>query len=404
MVPLAATSEEREQPLVLVSRTHGLGEEVGALHRKVVKLTRKMGEGQSGGQIKGHTLAARGGKGHLHKAGLTDEPVQQRKPSSSETSGPMSSSVLLQERGKRQAWPVKEENIIRKKVFLPMVSRRVVSPPVITSNPVLLPVPDGVTDSNSLRRTPILLTNFSGSRKGPAERNIPVILTSKEFDDYSGSNEPVNLSMKPAQHEQNSDPAMIVTTQSFPRPSLTTGQSSTRLHGETLRSQPCREVEEEQPKNLSKQSHSERTSCTPPSRSRLSFSSQVCLESVLTPSECLLSHSVSITPIKKASKRVNEPREDTYLSTQRLIKEEAVVEPISDLTVVLVDVKQEPEDVDPLEQKPEMDIDDDEETYLQRMDRDMASMVQVKLEYGTEGVEEADESGNGIYMHNNLTF
>ena len=81
-----------------------------------------------------------------------------------------------------------------------------------------------------------------------------------------------------------------------------------------------------------------------------------------------------------------------------------MVEPMSDLTVVLVDVKQEPEDVDPLEQKPEMDIDDDEETYLQRMDRDMASMVQVKLEYGTEGVEEADESGNGIYMHNNLTF
>ena len=100
MVPLAATSEEREQPLVLVSRTQGLGEEVGALHRKVVKLTRKRGAGQSGGQIKGHTLAARGGKGHLNKAGLTDEPVQPRKPSSSETSGPMSSSVLLQERGK----------------------------------------------------------------------------------------------------------------------------------------------------------------------------------------------------------------------------------------------------------------------------------------------------------------
>ena len=404
MVPLAATSEEREQPLVLVSRTQGLGEEVGALHRKVVKLTRKRGAGQSGGQIKGHTLAARGGKGHLHKARLTDEPVQPRKPSSSETSVPMSSSVLLQERGKMQVWPVTEENIVRKKVFLPMVSRRVGSPPVITSNPVLLPVPDGVTDPNSLRRTPVLLTNFSGSRKGPAERNIPVILTSKEFDDYSGSNEPVNLSMKPAQQAQNSDPTIIVTTQSFPRPSLTTGPSGTRLHGDTLRSQPNREVEEEQPKNLSKQSRSERTGCPPPSRSRLSFSSQICLESVLTPSECLLSHSVSITPIRKASKRVKEPREDTSLSPQRLIKEETVVEPLPDLTVVLVDVKQEPEDVDPLEQKPEMDIDDDEETYLQRMDRDMASMVQVKLEYGTEDVEEADVSGNGIYLHDILTF
>ena len=81
-----------------------------------------------------------------------------------------------------------------------------------------------------------------------------------------------------------------------------------------------------------------------------------------------------------------------------------MVEPLPDLTVVLVDVKQEPEDVDPLEQKPEMDIDDDEETYLQRMDRDMASMVQVKLEYGTEDVEEADASGNVIYLHDILAF
>ena len=56
-------------------------------------------------------------------------------------------------------------------------------------------------------------------------------------------------------------------------------------------------------------------------------------------------------------------------------------------------VKQEPlEGVDPLENRAETDIDDDEETYLQKMEGDIASMVQVKLECSNDDMDAVPDS------------
>ena len=61
-------------------------------------------------------------------------------------------------------------------------------------------------------------------------------------------------------------------------------------------------------------------------------------------------------------------------------------------------VKQEPlEGVDPLENRAETDIDDDEETYLQKMEGDIASMVQVKLECSNDDMDAVPDSGQYMW-------
>ena len=116
--------------------------------------------------------------------------------------------------------------------------------------------------------------------------------------------------------------------------------------------------------------------------------SSIPISSGLTPSESRLLHSWSITPKRKKNPEATDLKKEIEAVA---VKEEGGAMD----TRVLMDVKQEPVDKeDPLDVDEEdpLDIKEDKETYPQRMEghRDMASMVQVKLECATEEMEPED--------------
>ena len=391
MVP--QTSKElrgKEQPLVLVARTE---ETVGDLkategkdakaQMKVVRLTRKRGASHGVGRIKGQ-IVEKGQRGlpKIHQ----NEGGPKKPPDFAKTKGMATSSILLQGRDHIVGWDGREEgSSVKKKVFLPMVERRPLTAPVITSNRILLPSSDRIAETDPVKKTPVLLENNLWSNKGSAERNIPVILTSKEMHSYSDGcgdpNEPVNLSMKKPVEQASQPPAGLRQDSGTNKLSLLSANSlhTTRFNKE--------EVKNEQPQNLSKEPRKEILFYPPPpAHTRRSFSSPISIASVLTPSECRLSHSVSITPIRKQQRR----RSESWPNINP-VKVEAKSEPMHEEGFVVV--KQEPlEGVDPLENRADTDIDDDEETYLQKMEGDIASMVQVKLECSNDDMDAAPDS------------
>ena len=361
------------QPLLLLPRVEASKPEVANRQgqMRVVKLTRKRIAAEGLCLLKGQPVNIVKGKGHKTENKSCEEvkPVCQRKSQAEGNTGLMSSSVLLQERTNPQTYKGTDENSVSKKVFLPMVDKQEVSAQVIQTNRVLLPINDGVIiDASFTRKTPVLLKPFSGPDSSAVERNTPVILTSKDFYDYNDMDQPVNLSMKPHLTSKEPKQNVILKKQMAVDGSVDVSAAVTES-AESFK----HKTNDDMPTNLSK-----KPKITP----RLSFSSAISIESVLTPSESKLSHSVSITPIQKLKRKRNKLP----------IKEETRADSINEETFVLVDVKQEPEELDPLEEKAETDIDDDEETYLQRMEADIASMVQVKLECGNDDLEDTDQT------------
>ena len=372
----------KEQPLVLVARTEETlvgdlkateGKDAKA-QMKVVRLTRKRGASHGLGRIKGQ-IVEKGQRG-LPKI-QQNEGGPKKPPDFAKTKGMATSSILLQERDHIVGWDGKEESSsVKKKVFLPMVERRPLSvAPVITSNRILLPSSDRIEETDPVKKTPVLLENNLWSKKGSAERNIPVILTSKEMHSYDGDpNEPVNLSMK--KPVEPSEPAGRQDSGTNKLSLLSANSLHTRFN---------KEVTNEQPQNLSKEPRKEILFYPPPAHTRRSFSSPISIASVLTPSECRLSHSVSITPIRKQRRR-----SESWPNINP-VKVEAKSEPMHEEGFVVV--KQEPLDgVDPLENRAETDIDDDEDSYLQKMEGDIASMVQVKLECSNDDMDAVPDS------------
>ena len=383
MVP--QTSKEvgrKEQPLVLLARTEetmGDSETTegkdGKTPMKVVRLMRKRGASHGLARIKGQ-IVEKGQRG-LPKI-PQDEGEPKKPPDFVKSKGMASSSILLQGRDHIVGWDGREESSVKKKVFLPMVERRPLTAPVITSSRVLLPSSDRIAESDAVKKTPVLLENNLWSSKGSAERNIPVILTSKEMHSYDGDpNEPVNLSMK-----KPVEPA------SQPPPDSGTNKLSSLLHANSLQTRFNKELTNDQPQNLSQEARKEILFFPPPAHTRRSFSSPISIASVLTPSECRLSHSVSITPIRK-----QKQKSESWPNTNS-VKIETKYEPMNEEGFVAI--KQEPQEgVDPLENKAETDIDDDEDTYLQKMEGDIASMVQVKLECSNDDMDAATDSTGG---------
>jgi len=339
MVPQTAKELRRkEKPLVLVPRTdEALLEaksEVAGGQMKVVRLTRKRGGAHTPARTKGQNADGRKGHKGLVKTRLREPEEPKKQSRRQETVAEMASTVTLQERRHQAVWEGREE-AVRKKVFLPMVDKRSsISAPVLNTSRVVLPNADNVTEPEPLRRTPVLLTNM-WSRRESLERNIPVILTSKEIHNYTEPNEPVNLSMKPANDTED------MTRHNNPAKQANLNKRS-----------PHKEERLESPAIQNGVS-------PPPAHRQLCFTSPISLESVLTPSESHLSHSVSITKIQR--KQNNE--------VQRI--PEAKIEPLNEDSFFMVNIKQEPE---------EAGIDDDEESYLQKLEGDLSSMVQVKLE------------------------
>ena len=235
--------------------------------------------------------------------------------------------------------------------------RSSITTPVLNTSRVVLPTADKVPEPEPLRRTPVLLRNM-WSRRESLERNIPVILTSKEIHNYTEPNEPVNLSMKPANHTEDMTP--------HNNPTKQTNLNKRSPHKEGRLESPAIQ------NGLS----------PPPAHSQLSFTSPISLESVLTPSESQLSHSVSITKIQR--KHSSE--------VQRI--PEAKMDPLNEDSLFMVNIKQEPE---------EAGIDDDEESYLQKMEGDLSSMVQVKLECNDD-LESPDHAGKSTELSLNLTL
>ena len=364
MVP--NTSKElrgKEQPLVLVARADGSEGKDSKTQMKVVRLTRKRGANHTLARIKGQ-IVEKGQRG-LPKIEQQDREPKQS-PNYVKTDGLTTNSILLQERDIVGREGREEGGSVKKKVFLPMVERRPLSAPVITSSRILLPSSDRIPQSGAVKRTPVLLENNLWANRAGAERNIPVILRSKEMHSYD---EPVNLSMK--KPVETSEPA---------------GQDSgtnklSQLSANSLHTRLNKDVISDQPENLSKEAQEEVLLYPPPAHTRSTFSSPISMASILTPSEGRLSHSVSITPIRKQRPLESWPNNN-------LIK----TEPLSEEGFVVV--KQEPsEGVDPLDNRAETDIDDDEETYLQKMEEgDIASMVQVKLECSNDDTDAAPES------------
>ena len=381
MVP--QTSKElrgKEQPLVLVARTEEAvgdlteGQEAKA-QMKVVRLTRKRGASHGLARIKGQ-IVEKGQRG-LPKT-QQNEGGPKKPPDFAKTKGMATSSILLQGRDHIVGWDEREDSSsLKKKVFLPMVERRPLTvAPVITSNRILLPSSDRIAETDPVKKTPVLLENNLWSNTGSAERNIPVILTSKELHSYEGDpNEPVNLSMKKP----------VEPSQPAGRQDSGTNKLSL-LPANSLHTRFNKELRNEQPQNLSKEPRKEILFYPPPAHTRRSFSSPISIASVLTPSECRLSHSVSITPIRKQRRRSES------WPNAIPVKVEAKSDPMNEESGFLV-VKQEPLDgVDPLENRTETDIDDDEETYLQKMEGDIASMVQVKLECSNDDMDAVPDS------------
>ena len=70
------------------------------------------------------------------------------------------------------------------------------------------------------------------------------------------------------------------------------------------------------------------------------------------------------------------------------------MEPLNEDSLFMVNIKQEPE---------EAGIDDDEESYLQKMEGDLSSMVQVKLECNDD-LESPDHAGKSTELSLNLTL
>ena len=383
----------KEQPLVLVARTEETlvgdlkaseGKDAIKGQMKVVRLTRKRGASHGLGRIKGQIVE----KGQRGLPKIQQGP--KKPPDFAKSKGMATSSILLQGRDHIVGWEGREESSsVKKKVFLPMVERRPLSvAPVITSsNRILLPSSDRIEETDPVKKTPVLLeNNLIWSKKGmSAERNIPVILTSKEMHSYSDGdpNEPVNLSMK--KPVEPSQPA------AGRQDSGTNKLSSLLSANSLLHTRFNKEVINEQPQNLSKEPRKEILFYPPPpAHTRRSFSSPISIASVLTPSECRLSHSVSITPIRKQQRR----RSESWPNHNPVVKVEAKTEPMHEEEGFAVVVKQEPlEGVDPLENRgAETDIDDDEDSYLQKMEGDIASMVQVKLECSNDDVDAAPDS------------